>query len=121
MHTLKTITLALMLIIFSVSGLRAEEISLEQFRDEFVAARKVGDGSKLSQLFIDNPNTAKQLQEMLVHVSKGMGKEAEESRALAESLGRWHQILFNSILGSLPEKQQEEVVLHKVVINLLKC
>jgi len=46
MHTLKTLTLALLLVIFSVTGLRAEEISLEQLiqlNQEGLQARDVAD------------------------------------------------------------------------------
>jgi tetratricopeptide (TPR) repeat protein len=64
MYTLKTITLALMLIIFSVAGLRAAEISVEQFETEFFTALQAKNFEKIGQLLINNPNTAKQFQEV---------------------------------------------------------
>jgi len=70
MHTLKTITLALMLIIFSVAGLRAEEISLEQFIAEFLTATQSQDAAKIEQLFMNNPNTARLFQQKLTGENK---------------------------------------------------
>jgi ABC-type uncharacterized transport system fused permease/ATPase subunit len=55
MNTLKTLTLALMLIICSVTGLRAEEISLRQFANEFFTSLQAKDDEKFGQL-VRHPN-----------------------------------------------------------------
>ncbi len=93
MNTLKTLTLALMLIIFSVTGLRAEEMSLEPFANDFFTALQAQDYEKIGQLFIDNPNTAKALQQSLTILGKGTGKRAEQYRALAGLVGKMRQAL----------------------------
>jgi len=93
MNTFKTITLALMLIIFSVTGLRAEEMSLKPFTNEFFTALQAQDGEKIWQLLIDSPNTAKLFQQRLTILGKETGENAEKSRALAELVGQLRQAL----------------------------
>jgi len=46
----------------------AEEVSLEQFFEEFFTAMQAKNINKIWQLLIDNPNTAKQFQKVLARV-----------------------------------------------------
>ncbi|MEK8019150.1 MAG: CHAT domain-containing tetratricopeptide repeat protein [Candidatus Parabeggiatoa sp.] len=109
MHTLKTITLALLLMIFSVVGLRAEEISFEQFAQEFLTAIQAQNFEKAGQLLIDNPNTAMAFQQRLLLAGEGVGEEAELSRALAELMAKLLETI-GSQRRSYPEldRLQEE-------------
>ncbi len=99
MNTFKTITLALMLIIFSVTGLRAEEISLEQFAKEFVTVIQAKDVDKIKQLLRDNPNTAEQFQQMLARAGKD---------ELAGLVGKFRQILSAGDSNPTLDRLQEE-------------
>ncbi len=97
MHTLKTLTLALLLVIFSVTGLRAEEISLMQFWNEFLPALEVQDTSKINQLIMNNTNTTERVQQALaLAAGKDTGKMAVQYRALATLLGKKLQALFRA-------------------------
>jgi tetratricopeptide (TPR) repeat protein len=99
MNTFKTITLALLLVILSVTGLRAEEISLKQFADEFVTAMQARDVDKIRQLLVANPNTAEQFQQVLA-------RAGEDN--LAGLLGKLRQSLSGGDRNSTLDRLQEE-------------
>ncbi len=75
---------------------RAEEISLEQFANEFNTLFQAKDWKKIGQLFINNPNTAKQFQQMLARAGEGTGKQVEQTRALAGLVAKLRQGLSGS-------------------------
>ena len=84
MNTLKTMTLALLLVLISVAGLRAEEVSLEQFADEFFTAMQAQDADKIVELLINHRNILEQFQEMLTRAGED---------ELAEFVGELRQAL----------------------------
>jgi len=97
-----TFILTLTFIIFSVTGLWAEEISLEQFGDEFFTAIQAEGTDKMNQLLINNPNTAEQFQQALA----GTGKDK-----LAELVGKLRQLITR--------QQAEEILLEQIQTKFL--
>ena len=87
MHKLKTITLALMLIIFSVVGLRAEEVSLLQ---------RLLDEGKQAYYIADYPTALKKLEQGL-----NLARQAEHQQAIAVFIGNLGVVYRN--LGDYPK------------------
>ena len=95
MNTLFTLMLALVLVMLSVSGLRAEEISPDQFFVKFVFAIQTKDIDRIKDLILKNPQTTIKVQEIL-HKMAQDGKDSDTSRLLAEALGVFMSSYFDN-------------------------
>jgi len=117
MHTLKTITLALLLVILSAAGLRAEEVSLEQLmqlNQEGTQARHIADYHTALEKYERGLNLSRQAENKQA-ISAFLGNIGIVHRNLGQyqkALSQYQQVL--EVYRELKDKRNESAALTNI-------